>query len=190
MSVPRPKLVPDDEPVTAEFEVDEHGAESAADEPTAGAPESAAPTEVTPPIALGWTPEEATALVCALWNLGVLFYGPEWTADPRETLGWNGAVAQLLDTYVPKDTGGMVQTGAGLLMIGNGVVMMGARRYEIIRRGPRPMWVRKPAPDIDATPQAPPPPPTPAPDASGNGHYRMPADLVPRGENPLSGIGL
>jgi len=186
----RPRVVTEEEtPATAEFEVDAHGAESAHEEPAARATEAPETPDVTPPIVTGWTPEEATSLVCALWNLGILFYGPEWAADPRETLGWNGAVAQLLDTYVPKDTGGMVQTGAGLLMIGNGVVMMGARRYEIIRRGPRPMWVRKPAPDVDAEAQVTPPAPPPAA-ANGSGKYRMPADLAPVSEDPLNGIGL
>ena len=164
----------------AEFEVDEHYSESSHPED----PEHAPPQEQEPPspIELGWTPEEATALVCALWNLGILLYGPEWTADPRETVGWNTSLAQLLDLWVPKDTGGYVQVGAGLLMIGNGVMMMAARRTEIIRRGPRPLWARKPQAEGEAAPAA---APTPAPAAAprrdnGNGSYTIPNDLLPK----------
>jgi len=51
------------------------------------------------------------------------------------------------------------------------------RRMPIIQRGPRPMWVRKPPPAVDAEPvQA---PPAPAPSDNGSGAYRMPRDLVP-----------
>jgi hypothetical protein len=186
---PRPRVVEEHEgdTATAEFDVDSHGAESAHTEPTTEAP-AAESSDVTPAIVIGWTPEEATALVCALWNLGILIYGPEWTADPRETIGWNIAVAQLLDMYVPKDTGGMVQTGAGLLMIGNGVMMMGARRFEIIKRGPRPIWVRKAAPNVEA--EVPPAPRPSAPASNGSGTYHMPADLAPKPDDSLSGLGL
>jgi hypothetical protein len=171
---------------SAEFEVDAHGVESDhVEDPESQA--NAQEAAVQSVVALGWTPEEATALVCALWNLGILLYGPEWAADPRETYGWNITVAQLLDIYVPKGVGGAVQLGAGMLMIGNGIVMMAARRTEIIRRGPRPIWVKQPereAPVSTGQPVSTPP------KASGDGRYVMPKDITPPSDDSLTGLGL
>ncbi len=171
----------------AVFEVDSHGVVS--DHPEDQVQGTAQEAAVQGVIALGWTPEEATALVCALWNLGILIYGPEWAADPRETIGWNITVAQLLDIYVPKGVGGTVQLGAGMLMIGNGIMMMAARRTEIIRRGPRPIWVKQPTPEAPVSTGQPPAAPTSKP--ASNGRYEMPKDLVPPvRDDSLNGIGL
>lgn len=181
----------DNEPTSgAEFEVDPHGVESSEpDEPQAATEQQEAAFAQV--VAMGWTPEEATALVCALWNLGTLLYGPEWAADPRETYGWNITVAQLLDVYVPKGVGGMVQLGAGILMIGSGVMMMAARRAPLIQRGPRPLWVKRPEPDGAAAPSTRPSPSAPASRPASGGRYEMPKDLVPptNGE-AMPGMGI
>jgi hypothetical protein len=177
----------------AVFEVDPHGVVSdQPDEPDSPQPD-AQEAAVAQVVAMGWTPDEATALVCALWNLGILLYGPEWAADPRETIGWNITVAQMLDIYVPKGVGGAVQLGAGMLMIGNGIMMMAARRAPILRRGPRPLWQTQPAPDAPVStgqPQGAPPPASKP--ANTGGRYEMPKDLVPppRRDDSLNGIGL
>lgn len=174
----------------AEFEVDEHGAETIDLEDEQGA-QAASPVDEAPPLdALSWTPEEATALVCALWNLGIIIYGPEWAANPVETQGWNISVAQLLDIYVPKGVGGAVQLGAGMLMIGNGVMMMAARRAPIIQRGPRPLWVKREPSGPQPAAQAP-APAAPANRDNAGGRYEMPKDLVPPAKDEsLNGLGL
>jgi len=175
----------------AEFEVDAHGDVSEHPE-EAQAEQQAQEAAVATVVAMGWTPEEATSLVCALWNLGILIYGPEWAADPRETLGWNITVAQLLDIYVPKGTGGMVQLGAGILMIGNGLMMMAARRTDIIRRGPRPLWLK--ASESQRAPGPSPQAPSAAPAtraANNGGRYEMPTELVPPSNgDALNGLGI
>jgi hypothetical protein len=188
----RPRVVPDAVPdtnaATAEFEVDAHGAESVHDEPTQGTPEQAESPEVAPVIVIGWTPQEAGQLIASLWNFGMIIYGPDWATQPWETAGWDIAAAQLLDQYVPKGSGGMVQLGAGLIMVGNGLAMMGVRRIPIIKRGPRPMFARRPAPDVDEVPQQQAAPPAPSP--NGGGKYHMAPDIAPASESPLNGLGL
>jgi hypothetical protein len=174
---------------SAEFEVDPHGAESDHVEDPATQAADAQGAAVASAVALGWTPDEATALVCALWNLGILLYGPEWAADPRETYGWNITVAQLLDIYVPKGVGGAVQLGAGMLMIGNGIMMMAARRAPIIRRGPRPLWVKQPEHEAPVSTGQPPAAPASKPSNDG-GRYVMPKDLTPPSDDGLTGLGL
>jgi hypothetical protein len=188
MSAPRPRVVePEGDTTTAEFDVDSHGAESLHPEPAAAAQTPDEPTDVAPVIVVGWTPEEATQLICALWNFGMIIYGPEWAAHPAETQGWNISAAQLLDQFLPKGVGGFVELGAGLIMVGNGLAMMGLRRIPIIKAGPKPMWVRRPASDVEAE-VAPAPPAAPSP--NGGGKYRMPADLAPKADDSLSGLGL
>jgi hypothetical protein len=189
VSVTRPQVVPDESPASAEFEVDGHGVQSLHDEPAAGSATAVENIEPAPVIVVGWTPQEATQLICALWNFGMLVWGPEWAAHPAETEGWNISAAQLLDATIPKGTGGFVELGAGLIMVGNGLAMMTARRVPIIQRGPRPMWARRPPADPDAPTEA---APTPTPKPSGGGSYKMPADLAPQpAENDaLRGIGL
>lgn len=178
---------------SAEFEVEAHGAQSQhaeePEQPAGGESPNDAPEPV--PAIMGWTPEEATQLICAIWNFGMLVYGPEWAADPRETLGWNFHAAQLLDHVLPKGTGGYVELGTGLIMVGNGLAMMGVRRIDIIRSGPKPMWGAKPK--ATQEPGTSPPGPVPAPSSSsanGTGHYKMPRDLAPTDTDPLKGIGL
>jgi hypothetical protein len=169
---------------SAEFEVDPHGVESDhVEDPETQAADAA----VASVVALGWTPEEATALVCALWNLGILLYGPEWAADPRETIGWNITVAQLLDIYVPKGVGGMVQLGTGILMIGNGLMMMAARRAPLIRRGPRPLWVKQSEPEAPVSTGQPPAAPVTKANNDG-GRYVMPRDLTPPTTEDVPGL--
>jgi hypothetical protein len=175
----------------AEFEVDPHGVES--DHPEDPQAQAAQEQEaaVASVVAMGWTPEEATALVCAVWNLGILMYGPKWAADPRETLGWNASVAQLLDIYVPKGVGGAVQIGAGLLMIGNGLMYMVMRRWEVIKH-PEPIWAKRPTSEGAAVPTHPATPPqTPTSKPASNGRYEMPKDLIPTTNGDgLTGLGL
>jgi hypothetical protein len=176
---------PDDGSV--EFEVDAHGGETPYTEPETPEPaEAEAEVAQAAFVAIGWTPEEATQLICALWNFGMLVWGPEWAAHPQETAGWNLQAAQLLDHVLPKGTGGYVELGAGLIMVGNGLAMMAVRRVPIIQRGPRPMWVRAPAPP----PEAPETPPTPPPTQGKK--YRIPSELAPKPPepSPLECIGL
>lgn len=188
MSVPRPQVVPDEgASATAEFEVDAHGAESLHDEAATGAAETPESPDVAPVIAIGWTPEEAAQLIAALWNFGMIIYGPDWATQPWETSGWDISAAQLLDQYVPKEAGGLVSLGAGLIMVGNGLAMMAVRRIPIIQRGPRPMFARKPPPDVDAA--APPQQTAPSTPARGDS-YHMPADLAPKPDDSLTGLGL
>lgn len=186
MSATRPRVVePEGDTATAEFEVDSHGAESPHPESAGEAPAVEA-TDVAPVI-VGWTPQEAAQLIAALWNFGMIIYGPDWATQPWETAGWDISAAQLLDQYVPKGAGGFVQLVAGLIMVGNGLAMMGVRRIPIIQRGPRPMFARRPAAvDAEVTPA--PAPPTSTPNSSGK--YHMPTDIAPKADGPLSGIGL
>jgi hypothetical protein len=195
VSVNRPKIVePEADSGAAEFEVDSHGAQSEYEEPSAGAGAQQPETpDVPPAVAASWTPEEATQLICAIWNFGMLIYGPEWAAHPAETAGWNISAAQLLDQFLPKGTGGFVELGAGLIMVGNGLAMMGVRRVPIIQRGPKPMWVRRQtgAGENDSVVSA--GTAAAAPSASGSngsGKYRMPSDIAPATTDPLNGIGL
>jgi hypothetical protein len=169
----------------AEFEVDAHGVQSdQADDPEAQPTPEEAVGAVA--VAMGWTPEEASQLICAIWNMGILLYGPEWAAHPNETAGWDISAAQLLDEFLPKGTGGFVQLGAGLMMVGNGLAMMAVRRVPIIRRGPRPLWQRKneqpaPPPPTDAEHQRyEPDPPAPAASNGDGAGYHFPRGLAPR----------
>jgi len=161
---------------SAEFEVDGHGTESGHVDPVT-------PEDVDPEVAagvsviMGWTPQEASQLICAMWNLGILIYGPEWAAHPSETSGWDISAAQLLDQFLPKGTGGMVELGAGLFMVGNGLAMMAVNRIPIIKRGPRPLWVKKEP--VEQAPGGPPPAPAPRPAENGTGGYKLPRDLAP-----------
>lgn len=173
-------MTPDDA-AGADFEVDAHGAQSSEPEDPEQTP---APSDVEDVerdlVNMGWTPEEATQLICAIWNFGMLVWGPEWAAHPAETAGWNISMAQLLDQFLPKGTGGFVQLGAGLIMVGNGIAMMGVRRIPLIQRGPRPMWVRKPAADAaEQVAQQPAPNPSRPSSNGSDGTYRLPRDLVP-----------
>jgi len=195
MSPRKAAAVADEAPEThdgsAEFEVEPHGAQSEHAEEPAAAPETPEDAANTVATLMGWTPEEATQLICAIWNFGIILYGPEWAADPRETLGWNFHAAQLLDHVLPKGTGGYVELGAGLIMVGNGLAMMGLRRRDIIAAGPKPIWVK---PKATQEPGAPPPGPAPAPSPSvgsnGKAGYKIPKDLTPVDDDPLRGMQL
>ena len=184
-------------PSGVEFHVDDHGAPrlSGEDKEPAAVPGVEPPEQAILPGAL-WTPEEAGQLVCAVFNLGILVYGPEWAARPEETSGWNISLAQLLDVYMPRGSGGYVELGAGLFMVGSGLAMMTVNRVPLIKRGPRPLWVKKPDAQPQPTDGNRPPAAAPAaakepapPDGSA---YRIPRDLaasIPASDPGLVGLG-
>lgn len=137
--------------------------------------------------AVGWSPEQAGQFVVGLWNIGCVLYGPEWAADPRETAGWDYYCAQLLDQVLPRGQGGAVEMGVGLVMVGQGLMTMTMHRWPLIKRGPRPLWVRENAPQQQ--PQQPPSPdtvpPPPAPTSvNGEGPYQNPYVVKQIPEDP------
>lgn len=173
--------------MAVEIEVDPHHADTG-DAPRDENPPVAPELELEP-TPLGWTPEQAGQFVCSLWNIGCLIYGPNWAADPRETAGWDAYCAQLLDQVLPRGMGGAMELGVGLVMVGNGLAMMTMRRWQIIKAGPRPIWVREqaqPQPEESAPPTAPSPS---TPVERERGPYRIP-HIAHEGtpENPEWGV--
>jgi len=150
-----------------------------------------------------WTPQEAAALLSAVFNVGVLFYGERWAAQPAEFQASGLLLAPTLDRYLPKAAGGGLATmGLGLVSVAGEMAAATARRWPLIKAGPRPVWIPRQQPE-----QAPPdrptaaaaePTPAPAPAASASSStssYKMPADLIPFVErggqaSALAGMGL
>lgn len=162
--------------MAVEIEVDPHHSPESNGEV---APQVQAPEIEAAAAALGWTPEQAAQFVCAIFNIGTVLYGPDWTAHPSEVAGWDYYCAQVLDQVLPRGQGGAVEMGVGLVMIGNGLMMMGMRRWPLIKRGPRPIWVKEPLTEPEGTPapQAPAPqaaPSPPEPPRAKEGPYVLP----------------
>lgn len=144
-----------------------------------------------------WTPQEAAALCSAVFNVGVLIYGPGWTAHPAEFQASGTLLAPTLDRYMPKGGGGGLATmGLGLISVAGELSAATVRRWPMIKAGPQPIWI----PKEETGPQQPTPAPaaeqpaTPAPPSS-SGTYKMPADLVAVVEqgaqaSALAGLGL
>lgn len=151
-------------------------------------------------VVAGWTPEEASALFSAVFNVGVLIYGPEWASHPAEFRASGAMSVGMLDKYVPKVAGGPVTTGLGLLAVAGELVGAGVRRRAIIKRGPKPIWQPQPkAGEGEAGPVGPSPAtaetpsPSPPPAADNGRAYRMPPDLAkvvpPPTDDSLGGMG-
>lgn len=198
---------PEPEAEGVEFEVGEGGSPKLTPEGEDAPPPS---SEVSGPqaalVVSNWTPEEAAAMLSALFNIGVMVYGPEWVSHPAEFRASGTMAAPLLDRYVPKQAGGIVTTGAGLFAVSGEMAGAMARRYPIIKRGPRPVWAaKKPkqeAPFAGAESEGGragdvPPPTDPPPSHGSNGGgsgYHIPKDLLkvvrPGLEEPLAGLGI
>lgn len=176
--------------MAVEIEVDPHHAETENASPADGV--TTEPELELSVLPVGWTPEQAGQFICSIWNIGCIIYGPNWAADPRETAGWDSYCAQLLDQVLPRGMGGAVELGVGLVMIGNGLAMMTMRRWQIIKAGPKPIWVREqPPPQAETTGSAngAAPPAPPVPERERGGPYKLPHiahDGTP--ENPEWGI--
>jgi hypothetical protein len=137
-----------------------------------------------------------------VFNVGVLLYGPGWTAHPAEFQASGTLLAPTLDRYLPKAAGGGLATmGLGLVSVAGEMAAATARRWPLIKAGPQPIWIPRQQADQPA-PERPPAAdePTPAPAAaasasSSTSSYKMPADLVTvveRGAqaSALAGMGL
>jgi hypothetical protein len=142
------------------FEIEPHEPQLE-EEPEGASPEQ---PELDPAavIAPGWSPEAAQQFLMTVWNLGCLFYGPEWAADPREFVGWNDAAANLLDMVLPYSVGGPAGLGLNVARVAGGVAMMVMRRGELRKRGPN--WWKKPG--LPQQPAGAPQPAQPAPAAA------------------------
>lgn len=152
-------------------------------------------------VVMQWTPEEASALLSALFNIGVLVYGTDWAAHPMEFRASGIMAAPLLDRFVPKAVGGPVQTGVGLIAVAGELAGATARRWPIIKRGPRPVWQARPG-QAQAAPEAaqPAPPPAAEPAAAtsaangrGAGGYHFDKEtlkVIPRpADQSMGGMG-
>lgn len=177
------------------FDVGEAGAPNLAGEGEDAPPPDDAGAAAVPVPDL-WSPEEAAALFSAVFNVGVLIYGREWAADPAEFRASGTLLAPHLDQWMPKSAGGgYAQLGVGLLACAGELAGATARRWPIIKRGPRPVWVPPSRAKGAAEPGAPAQaePGAPAPDG-GTTTYRLPKDLVrvvtPRPDDSLSGLGM
>ena len=142
-----------------------------------------------------WKPEEAAALFSAVFNVGVLIYGKDWTSDPAEFRASGTLMAPYLDQWMPKSAGGGYATmGVGLLACAGELAGATARRWPILKRGPRPVWVPPRKAGDAAEPGPAPAQSEPGAPASGTAGYKLPKDLVrvvkPRPDDSLTGVGL
>lgn len=171
------------------FDVDAHSAPvlqgDDQPEPSSTAAPAVDPSALPPPLPMGWTPEEAASLLAGAFNLGILFYGPDWASDPRE-FGGSGALAvPYLDRYVPKGVGGAMGLGSLGLVAFSETVDAVRRRAAIIAAGPKPLWGPRPAASTTDRSVAP-PPARPAPpvepsasaDPLGGGKYVLHPDMA------------
>jgi hypothetical protein len=168
-----------------DIEVDAHDGPQLVDGDQVEGDSGQPPLDDSPPQVVQWTPEEAGHLAVAVFNFGILVWGPEWAAHPSETEGWNYHFARLLDMWLPKGAGGYAETGAGILLVGNGFATMAARRAPLIKAGPKPLWSRppqgprppQPPPQKPSEPAAAAPASSP-PVASGDNVYHLPSNLT------------
>lgn len=180
------------------FSVGERGSPNLTEEGQEAPPPDGVAGPLPQPVVVDlWTPQEAAALCSAVFNVGVLLYGEKWAAHPAEFQASGTLLAPTLDRWLPKGSGGGLATmGLGLVSVAGELAAAGARRWPLIKAGPRPIWL----PHDQATDVAPPAAaarqdtePTPAPASTGS--YKMPADLVDvveRGSqaSALAGLGL
>ena len=142
-----------------------------------------------------WSPDEAAALLSAVFNVGVLIYGREWASDPAEFRASGTLLAPHFDAWMPKSAGGGYATmGVGLLACAGELAGATARRWPILKRGPRPVWVPPSKAGGASQPGPAPAQPEPGAPASGTAGYKLPRDLVhvvkPRPDDSLTGVGL
>jgi hypothetical protein len=150
--------------MTVEFAVEDVEAEL---QPEATEPEVSGPAAV---VVASWTPEEAVALCLALFNVGVLVWGPEWAAHPAEFRASGATLPPVLDRWLPKGAGaGLVSIGLGLAVVAGEMAGAGVRRWPLIRRGPRPLWATTPQATPDQVQQE--PEQEDQPDTGGNFHF-------------------
>jgi hypothetical protein len=127
-----------------------------------------------------WTPQETSALLSAVFNVGVLFYGERWAAHPAEFQASGTLLAPTLDRYLPKAAGGGLATmGLGLVSVAGEMAAATARRWHLIKAGPKPVWIprQQQQPTPADRPAAAAAEPKPAPESSTSS-YKMPPDLV------------
>lgn len=184
------------------YEVGEKGAPNLNDDPQADVPPPDAPSAAPAPVDL-WTAGEASALISAVFNVGVLVYGRDWAAHPAEFAASGTLLAPQLDRWLPKSAGGgLAAMGLGLISVAGELAAATVRRWPLIQRGPEPIWVQRPpaeGPVYDSTAQpaaAAAPAPNGAQTAGSSAGYRMPADLVhvvqgqARPDDSLTGLGM
>ena len=129
----------------AEFEVEDPGAPTLQGGEAGGAeagPEVGPDVGIPNAVALlAWTPTEVTAAICQWWNLGCLWFGPEWQAHPTELAQLSVMLAPYFDIWFPKGGG----QDPGLVMValaaaGTGITMALSRAPAVQRHWRRP-WM-------------------------------------------------
>jgi hypothetical protein len=145
-----------------------------------------------------WTAQEAAAMISAVYNVGVLVWGPEWASHPLEFRASGTMLAPQLDMWMPKSAGGNYATlGIGLLAVAGELAGATARRWPLLKRGPQPLWTPREMPATPAGSGA-----TQSVEQTGDtstgptgaAGYRLPKELLtvvrPSDNGALSGLGL
>ncbi len=187
---------------TSEFVVHEAGAPNLIGEGEAPpAPEGAGAQAGQPLAVLAWTPPEVSAAVSQWWNLGCLWFGPDWQARPTELNQVSILLAPYFDTWFPKGGG----TDPGLVMVAlaclaTGVTMAVQRAPVIIAHWRNPwlaqqLGVAQAAQQAQASGAAPTPAgPAAESPAPGGTSYKLPRDLAavvtPPADSSLVGLGI
>lgn len=184
-------------PDAAEFEVGEAGAPRLGEEAAAAA-EGEIPAGA---VALdAWSPAEVTAALSQWWNLGCLWFGPEWEAKAHELQQVSVLLAPRFDEWFPK--GGAGDPGLVVLVlacVGTGITMSLARGPAIVRHWRRPYIAQQlQALQAQSQPAAAAEPAAasgaPAEPAAGTSGYRFPRDLAvvvePGPEDSMAGLGI
>jgi hypothetical protein len=150
---------------------------------------------------LAWTPPEVSAAISQWWNLGCLWFGPDWQARPTELNQVSVLLAPYFDGWFPKGGGtdpGLVMVALACLATG---ITMAVQRAPVIAAHWRKPWIAQQLGAAQAAQQAqasaaPPTAAGPAADspAPAGTSYKLPRDLAavvtPPADSSLVGLGI